>query len=334
MTLAEKIRNSVTEIASFSMGSCLDGQPVHIGFGTDAAYARPMGVSLTSIAVNNPEVPLVFHVFESSIAAADIERLKLLAKDYPNISLKLYQVDEDVIAHLPTLKHFTLAMYFRLMMPLVLENIDRILYLDSDILCLNDITELRDLSFDRFICAAALDEKYVRDEKVIELDLKSGNYFNSGVLFMNIAKWREEKISEQVFSVLESARNELSLPDQDALNLILEGKVLYLPSWWNFLPDMYRDLADDNMDSRNNIIFLHCTFHPKPWKAACRSSLQTYYLMYEQKSPWLDQNLLPPATYREARYYANKLLRQGNAAGALFWYGKYLTMKISTKLLK
>lgn len=331
MTLVEQIRESVTKnICLLNTRESADRQ-LNIGFGIDVLYARPMGVAMTSIAVNNPSLHFIFHVFESSIEDEDVERLNQLVKIHPNISLKLYHVDETVISHLPVIKHFTLAMYFRLMIPLVLDDVKRILYLDSDILCLNDISSLVDISLNHSVCAAVLDAQYVRDEKVIELDLKEGKYFNSGVLLIDIPKWNERQISEQVISILASAKEYLSLPDQDALNVVLEGKVFYLSSKWNCLPDDYRDYAVGNLDFQNSIIFLHCTFHPKPWKAACRSPLQAYYLSYEKCSPWAEQSLIPPATYREARLYANLLLKKGKLSDSLAWYIKYISMKAKFK---
>lgn len=321
MPLTEQIKRAVHETNCFTNQAESKNREIHIGFGINAAYARPMGVAIASIVVNNPDLSLVFHVFESSIEEEDIQRLKILVDTYKRISIHLYHVDEQVISHLPTLKYLPLATYFRMMIPIVLRDVASVLYLDSDIVCLNNISELTHINLTDYVCAAVLDIDSTRNEKVAELGLKSGQYFNAGVTFMNIKQWNDQSISEKAFELLTT--RDFSLLDQDVLNILLENQVCYLPEKWN--------CAHGNPEIQKDIVFLHCTAHPKPWKAACKDEVQKYYLQCEKSSPWAEQPLVPPTSYREARLYANLLLKRGDTGEALSWYVKYLGMKFQAK---
>jgi len=231
-------------------------------------------------------------------------------------------VDEQVISHLPIRKYLPLAAYFRMMIPIVKSDLINILYLDSDIVCFNSISSVLSIDLSAYVCAAVQDIDSTRTQKVTELSLKTGHYFNSGVLLINIKKWNELDISEKALELL--TQRSFSLMDQDVLNILLETQVCYLPEKWN--------CAHGNPEIQKDIIFLHCTAHPKPWKAACKDEVQKYYLQCEKSSPWSEQPLILPTSYREARLYANLLLKRGTIGEALSWYVKYMGMKFQAKL--
>lgn len=324
MSVAEQVKEAVCQTHSFVNQADPSRKKIHIGFGINAAYARPMGVAIASIAAHNLDITQVFHVFESSIDEVDVQRLKLLTDTYPQISIYIYHVDEQIIGYLPTLKYLPLATYFRMMIPMVLDHLPAVLYVDSDIVCLNSLAELADLNLEGFVCAAVQDLESTRREKVAELKLTSGRYFNAGVTFMNIDLWKKQEVSERAFKLL--TQRSFSLLDQDALNLLLENQVYDLSVKWN--------CAHGNPEVQQDIVFLHCTAHPKPWKAACKDEVQKYYLLCEKNSPWADQPLIPPDSYREARLYANLLFKRGVMGEALSWYIKYLNMKFQAKVFR
>jgi lipopolysaccharide biosynthesis glycosyltransferase len=285
-----------------------------------------MGVSAISLAVNNPEIRLRIHVFASSISEEDAAHLESIPERYPQVEIHLYDVDAGRLSSLPTLERYPLAIYFRLMMPVVLPEAGRLLYLDSDILCLGSLEPLLDLPMDGWISAAAPDAERTAKRRILALGMASGAYFNSGVMLLNVRKWNEERITQRTVEMLAATPERFLLPDQDVLNLLLEGHTHYLPRTWNTM------LSGD--ESLEGVHLLHCAAHPKPWRVACSSRVQPIYLKYEDLSPWKGMPLEQPVDYREARWYARALLRKGRFIKGLGWYLRAGGMKFQKKVIR
>jgi len=327
MDLAATIANCITVKAQFGTNYD-DPNKLSIGFGINAKYARPMGVAITSIAINNPEIYLDFHILSSSIEQDDLERLKKLSAQFTNILITIYLVDDSFISHLPITKHIPLPMYYRLFMPFVLKGKDRVLYLDADVLCQNKIAELLYLDMKTYPAAVISDieKTAIKQSKVLSLQSKA--YFNSGVMLINVEQWLTKVVTEQVLAFFANSSIKVSYPDQDALNLILENNKIMLPRKWNYL------LTNDNNDDiPNDVVFLHCTVSPKPWDITCIRNTQAYrcYYHYESLSLWSGLPLIPPSTHSDARRYAKRLISVWNIIPGIFWYCKYLKMKYSGK---
>jgi Lipopolysaccharide biosynthesis proteins, LPS:glycosyltransferases len=297
---------------------------LHIGFGFDAAYVRPVGVSLTSIAGNNSNTSIHAHLFNSSLAEEDLLKFEALVKQYPNLKIDLYHVNEKVINMLPIQQYLPLAIYFRLTMPLVLPDIARLLYLDSDVLCLGNLSEIAKIDMDCKTVLVVSDVSHIANKRIEALALKSGKYFNSGVMMIDIKKWNKQKASERAFSMLCNSSTKFRYFDQDVLNLILEDNSKYIDKKWNFIR------GKDTLPP--NINLLHCTAHPKPWKILCNSQTQSLFLHYENLSPWKGTALEYPTTYTEARQYSKHLFKNKFFKDSFVWYKKYLSMKINCKM--
>jgi len=285
-----------------------------------------MGVSIVSLAINNPETMFNIHVFVDSISNIDISRLQTVTKEYYNIKIDLYSVDNKKIFNLPTLANFPLAIYYRMLIPLFLTDIQQLLYLDSDIICLKPIAMNECLT--RNIATVVPDVEAVSRKKQIELNIK-GKYFNSGVMLINVQEWNKQNISEKVLSLAMNSKTKYSLPDQDVLNILLENKISFLPHTWNYMHG-----RKDKTDIPTDVIFLHCAAHPKPWKCACSSKVQPIYRSYELLSPWSKMALELPGNYQEARSYAKILFKTGKLIQGLLWFNKYVYMKFQKKILR
>jgi lipopolysaccharide biosynthesis glycosyltransferase len=320
MNFTEIIRNAVTENESYRKLDHTKG--FHVGFGINAAFARPMGIAITSLILNNPHTSFTFHIFACSIEDIDRSRLNELSLRHSNINIIIYDVNEKAINMLPTKRSYPLATYFRIMMPIVLSELTCILYLDGDIICLRDINDLVNLDIDKYLAAVVLDVKSVGNMKVKELNMKYGNYFNAGIMMINIKQWNAENISERAMNILAEHGGRYSLLDQDVLNLLLEQKIKLLPDRFNHI---YGKIEQKKIPA--DTVILHCANVPKPWKVFCRTGAQDYYLEYENLSPWKGIPLEPPIRYKDAKYYSQKLAGQRHFAKALYWFLQYVKMK-------
>lgn len=134
------------------------------------------------------------------------------------------------------------VIFYRLFACRVFPHLDKILYLDSDTLVRDDLTKLYNTNVSQYAMGAVRDMapveladnpngKYVRD--FIANHLRHGLYINSGVLLLNLVKMRECE------SDLLGVRVKLTYPDQDILNVALDGKIRELPIKNNFIPEIY-----------------------------------------------------------------------------------------------
>jgi len=326
MELTGQITAAVARRKVFRAAGSPDEVPrLDVGYGTDAAYVRPMGVSIASLAAHNPDLPLRVHVFASSILPEDETRLEALAQAHAGLEIVLYGVDAAVFRNLPILKRYPLAIYFRLLMPLVLADAPSILYLDSDILCLGSLAPLTAEPLGDAVAAVVPDVGKTPGLRLAALGMAGDRYFNSGVMHIHIPLWNALTVTERTLELLESDPGRFLLPDQDALNLLLQGRLRWMDAAWNCMSLAPGDVA--------RAVLLHCAAHPKPWRVACGTPAQDHYLRFEDGSPWAGLPLEPPKDYQEARWFARKLLRKGRLAEGLAWFVRSGVMKFRKKVL-
>ena len=193
-------------------------------------------------------------------------------------------------------KWVSIATYYRILAPRILPiNIDKVLYLDSDIIVrgsLNDLwnTDLRDRAL------AAVGE--LADSRAVNLvGLPPGaKYFNGGVLLINLAFWRENSIYERATAFIRDNPEKVELWDQDALNAILVHSWIELPAHWNAQHHFITGLPAARivhltpeqraMVPLSEPAVVHFDGDTKPWHWSCRHPFQYEYRKYRLKTPW------------------------------------------------
>jgi lipopolysaccharide biosynthesis glycosyltransferase len=143
--------------------------------------------------------------------------------------------------------------YFRLLMPFVLPDVTRAVYLDADTVVLEDIYPLWTIDLEGFALAAVRDYLPCISDAVenwAELQLKpNAPYFNSGVLVVDLDQWREQRIAERVLSVCRENQEHLCAQrkwpqhDQYGLNVVLHGQWKPLHQIWNYGADLQQSDA-------------------------------------------------------------------------------------------
>ncbi|HMM19891.1 MAG TPA: glycosyltransferase [Selenomonadales bacterium] len=295
-----------------------DKEQLHIAFGVDSNFACHMGVLMASIVFNNPNLNFIFHVLATSLDDDNVNRLKLFAQKN-STKIVIYDIDDKFFSSWPNARRFTTAAYFRLMLPEIIHDALYVLYLDSDMICMGDISKLIHLDLGNNVLAAVGDTEKVQAKQNLALNLRDHIYFNSGFLYINIENWRLNNISEKVINLLSTNPNNLSLPDQDALNILLSNKVTYLDREWNCLSSR----------KHSKPIFLHFAGLTKPWIMGYPG--ENMYLYYKNMSPWVNIPLELPKLYSDMRRYSKMLIKKGEILSGLNWYLKYLWTKTRQK---
>lgn len=303
--------------------------PRHVAFGIDQGYMRGLSVSVASLACNTSH-PLIVHVFYSG-ELNDPAPFITLTKRF-NVQIKVYPLDNAVFDGFPVNDLWTCSIYYRALVGKALKNVtDRVVYIDADVICTNDFSELYTVDLHGQVVGAVRDhDKKTREDAQTEYGVS--NYFNSGVLVIDPMRWEEAGISEQFIDTLREYGDRLRLFDQDALNIVLDGKTHFLPARFNAVarPRRYRqkDLMPVPLEE---CVLVHFIGNLKPWRHGSFGRSVDAYEQYEAMTPWKEIPKDPPYSGTGAKRYANAFFQRKRWLHGMYWYGHYLQLKFVQK---
>lgn len=257
----------------------------------NSAYIRPLKVMLTSLFYNNPHRTFTIYLMHSRLTEDEVADLDGWIAERGS-RLEQVKVDNRCFHDAPTLLHYTVEMYYRLLAWKFLpDHLDRILYLDPDILVLNPVDPLEDIDLDGYLFAAAYhDIISIKEINKIRLSpYKIEAYYNSGVLLMNLKLQRERIKEEEIFEFVKKNRTKLIMPDQDIMNMIYNQEIKALDEKrYNYDARYYqyyklRSGGQCDMDYViRNTVFLHFCGKKKPWRSNYSGKFHALYKHYEK----------------------------------------------------
>jgi len=260
-----------------------------------------MGVALCSIFENKKDgYKIDVYVLDGGIKEDNKNKLKILEDRY-NFKINYITIDTSFFKDLYISEHITQATYYRIMIPELIPNIQKILYLDCDIIANNDIKELYDINIDNYFFAAIeeKDEFTINRIKKLELPINS-KYFNAGVMLINIKKWKQSNSSKDIINFIKKNKDKFEncyfiAWDQDALNAIMYDKWLNISFKYNYIESFLRIYPLEIANIEDKILIIHYT-NLKPWNYLCLHPLRNLYFYYLNKTPWFynkykDKNL-------------------------------------------
>ncbi|EMP54010.1 general stress glycosyltransferase GspA [Marinobacter santoriniensis NKSG1] len=258
---------------------------------SDQNYAMHLTVMFTSLLRNcsDPERVQLFCI-DGGIPEQTRERMNEEIVHAGGRGIEFINVDKKRFEHLPTLKHITSSAYYRIAIPeLFDESVKKVVYLDCDIIVRGDILELAATDLTGFGVAAV---ENISGHTYKKLGIPQSEYFNSGVLLLNLDYWRENGISDQVLRFKQENPHRISTNDQCALNGILHESWKHLPLKWNHQTGLYRQ--SDQTDA----------FSPEEVKSANLNPKVIHYIGWDK--PWRKVRFHPLAD--EYDRYADQLL--------------------------
>lgn len=176
--------------------------------------------------------------------------------------------------------HITQACYYRILIPeLVDKEIEKIIYLDCDLIVLGNLIDLFNIDINNYF-VGAVEEKLFDIKEALGMD-ENTPYFNSGVMLINLKEWRKNNISEKTLDFIRRSPEKIKLYDQDALNFILANKCLILNKKYN---QIILGLKKTNIP--DNTFIIHYTGTYKPWHFVYNGSYKKLYKKYLKLTPW------------------------------------------------
>lgn len=243
----------------------------HITCNTDNNYAQHCVAMLCSLFDNNKSYTFCVHILINNLSEQNRVAITEMAKSYGNEAI-FHVVDESLLEGLQYRKHrpLTKAAYYRVLLPSIIdETIERILYLDCDMIVLRDISELFRVDISGYALAATSDVTPWTSEHRIQLNLSlHDRAFCSGIMLINLKYWREHDAQNRLLEFSRIKREPVYLHDQDSLNYVFRNQWFELPPKWNHSPLSISVGAEKQFDNDEYALcpyIMHYSGDLKPW---------------------------------------------------------------------
>ena len=245
---------------------------VSAAFICDSHYVIPTAVAITSLICNkNPDTYYDIYIIAADLSEREIEKFY----EFKGSNSNIYIIKESLKKFEGMYKygHLTHATYLKFYLPDLILNQDKVLYLDSDIIIQKDLADLFKINIEDYYVGA------VKDIKQTDNNLNIKNYFNSGVMLLNLKLMRGNNTSTALMDIRKSLK--LTFMDQDCYNIFFDKKVKLLPVIYNcfyilllqhknkYTLEYINKCFGTNYSSLNNIkrdsYIIHLAGDDKPW---------------------------------------------------------------------
>ena len=290
-------------------------EEIPIFFAIDDGYTPFLAVALQSL-IDNASKNYNYSIKVLHTNVKEENKEKIINK-YKSENVNIEYVDlnyyiEKVKDKLYTRDYYTNTTYFRLFLPELYPQYNKVLYLDSDIIIKGDISELYNTELGTNLVAAAPDDiiqynKVFQDyaELVVGVS-KYQYYFNAGVLLMNLDELRKFDFQNKFLYLLGTVKFSVA-QDQDYLNRLCKGRVTLLDRAWDCMP-----LVNETTKVED-IKLVHYNFAYKPWHFE-DVLYQEFFWEYAEKTEFYDEIMKIRDSYTEEQKFqdreAEKALRK------------------------
>jgi len=272
---------------------------IHICFCSDNNYARHLGVAIASVLANaDADDQLFFHILDNGISMENRQRLLSLRK-IKDFAIEFAKAEEEIFEKYDFGKktNYTVpATFYRLKVPEIFKQYDRMLLMDVDIVVLSSLRKLYEADFHGKALAMVKDY----------LDyVFTGDYFNAGVILFNVKECNAVNLSERLIDRIMTKKTEFL--DQDAINEVARGMIAELPFACN--AQIHKDISANIEKIRkmtDELVVLHYTGRAKPWSKYA-TPFDGYYYRYLRYTtfPWR----LKAEFIRSKRFFLNAFYR-------------------------
>ena len=297
-----------------------DKKIIPVVLATNEKYAPFVSVTVQSL-IYNSDLRYFYdiYVLNSGLSKDAVRGLSCKTVNY---SITCLDVSSDISPHMELLQqnaaYISKETYYRILIPSILKQYDKVLYIDCDLIVLEDISEMYFTDIGDCLIGGVRNPLHAKMEEHIEKDLglESRKYINAGVLLMNTEQMRKDSFEEKCFDLLASGR-ELRFMDQDVINLVCAGRIYYFPMQWNYewhfeRLNTFRDkkyhLLESEIEEYKNaahdIKILHYTGDIKPWNNS-KLRFGEIFWDYAKKSSYYRDILLSSPLNPIYRKYIN-----------------------------
>ena len=232
---------------------------ISIAYAPDDKYINQTVVSMKSALEHNEQVEFI--IMYSKLSAESMQKLGAVGG-----SLRLIKMDENQFADLTLSKWVTVQAWFRIKLPDLCKDLDKVLYLDCDTLIRGNLDELFSLDLtDKYL--AGVKDVWGVSKYVKRLDMKSGVYVNSGMLLFNCDYCRKEHFFDKVVDFAKNNAKIIEFCDQDSINKVVDEHKLVISPKYNLMDTWWRggyyefegEEETEYLRAKENPVIVHLT---------------------------------------------------------------------------
>lgn len=307
---------------------------INIVFASDNNYAQHTAVAMASVLVNT-KVPqkIQFYLIDDEIQQENKEKITKTVQNLGG-NIEFIKIKNSKLEDCYVSGELSRASYFRLDIANILdESIEKIIYLDCDLLVYDDIEKMWQLDMDGKPVAATCDlgimaSARVRKQKNKFIGLPfDAPYFNAGVLIMDLKKWRDGNYAEAIIAL--ATQNKYPNHDQDALNKFFMNNWQEIPLRWDVIPPVFNlflkiltkpDLRKKAIEAKLNPAIFHYAGGYKPWEYEIHEGFNEKYYEYLKLTEFKDAKMPQFDKRRKNRSIRRQMLRlkMGNLWAKIF----------------
>ena len=281
---------------------------ISIAYAPDDKYVNQTVVSMKSALEHNEQVEFI--IMYSKLSAESMQKLGAVGG-----SLRLIKMDESQFADLTLSKWVTVQAWFRIKLPDLCKDLDKVLYLDCDTLIRGNLDELFSLDLtDKYL--AGVKDVWGVSKYVKRLGMKSGVYVNSGMLLFNCDYCRKEHFFDKVVNFAKNNAKIIEFCDQDSINKVVDEHKLVISPKYNLMDTWWRggyyefegEEEAEYLQAKENPVIAHLT-GLKPAFKGCGNKFKDEWWEVAKKTKIYDELL---RDYMASKEPSNKepLLRQ------------------------
>ena len=257
---------------------------IDLCFITDSKYTIATMTAIKSISKACPEINITANIICDNLSAYEKQCIKKIETDYCHINIiEIENPFQNIDCHH---RHVSKAALLKFNLPTIFKNLDKILYLDGDILVYKDLDKLFNINLENYYAAVVDDMTANKDghAKLLGVD----KYFNSGVMLLNLKKMREDDIPIKLIDYKIATQDDISFMDQNAFNYVFCNNIKFISPNFNYMKPNYKkfsnkelssyyNLSDDEFkEIQKNHAILHISNKNKPWITILDSCFNEY----------------------------------------------------------
>lgn len=263
---------------------------ISIAYAPDDNYVNQTVVSMKSALEHNEQVEFI--IMYSKLSAESMQKLGAVGG-----SLRLIKMDESQFADLTLSKWVTVQAWFRIKLPDLCKDLDKVLYLDCDTLIRGNLDELFSLDLtDKYL--AGVKDVWGVSKYVKRLGMKSGVYVNSGMLLFNCNYCRKEHFFDKVVDFAKNNAKIIEFCDQDSINKVVDEYKLVISPKYNLMDTWWRggyyefegEEETEYLQAKENPVIVHLT-GLKPAFKGCGNKFKDEWWEVAKKTKIYDELL-------------------------------------------
>ena len=261
---------------------------LNVFFAVDKSFLTHFTVTITSLLENNKDLNITVFIIHDMADESDLQKIIYFLNQKYTLSVKSIFVDNTVFNNFQVVHYISKATYFRFLLADILpENISSGLYLDCDIVITGSLNKILHYNFidknkgECGLLAVSDKGEIVEIERFKnKLSIETDMYFNAGVMFINLNKWREDKVADKLIKIAGKYKDLLTWSDQDVLNIYFKNKCGKLDSTYNMFTNKILNEIP---------IIIHFSGSSKPWHYLNNHPYKSHYWKYLNLTPFKNE---------------------------------------------